>query len=108
MRRQKNLNSSSQENASRNSARKIPADKRGQHFIHARRRLPADCGGETSVETEIGLSGEAVTLKWKKIPNAVKYHLYVSDDEEILIDEYETERETSYTVKKTARRGENL
>ena len=98
--RQKNPNSSSQENISRNSASKIPADKRDNISSTRGGGLPADCGGETFVETEIGLSGEAVTLKWKKIPNAVKYHLYVSDDEEILVDEYETERETSYTVKK--------
>lgn len=98
----KNLNPSPEKNASRNSARQIPAGKRDT--ISSTRGgvvLPADCSNETSVETETGLSGEAVTLKWKKIPNAVKYHLYISDDEEILIDEYETKRETSYTVKKS-------
>lgn len=98
---QRNLNSSLQTNASRNSVRQVPADKRDNISSTRGGRLPADCGGETTVETETGLSGEAVTLKWKKIPNAVKYHLYVSDDEEILIDEYETEQETSYTVKKS-------
>lgn len=97
---QKNLNSYLQENAGRNTARQTPADKRDNISSTRGGVLPADCGGETPVETETGLSGEAVTLKWKKFPNAVKYHLYVSDDEEILIDEYETERETSYTVKK--------
>lgn len=96
---QKNLNSPLQANAGRNSARQIPADKR-DNISSTRGGLPADCSGEMMVETETGLSGEAVTLSWKKVPNAVKYHLYISDDEEILIDEYETERATTYTLKK--------
>lgn len=52
------------------------------------------------IETEIGGDKEKIVLKWRKFPDAAKYHLYVSDDEEILIDEYETERETSYVLKK--------
>lgn len=58
------------------------------------------CVGTVAVETTTGLNGEAVTLKWKKVPKAAKYHLYVSDDEEILIDEYETAQETIYVLKK--------
>ena len=46
-------------------------------------------------------SGEKVVLKWKRVKNAAKYHLYVSDDEEILIDEFETQEETFYILKKT-------
>lgn len=53
-----------------------------------------------AVEMTTGSKGEAVTLKWKKVPNAAKYHLYVSDDDEILVDEYETEQDTSYVLKK--------
>ena len=98
--RQNNLNSSSQADGSRNSAREIPTDK-SDSISSTRGVLPAKCGSETPVETEAGLSGETVTLKWNKIPNAIKYHLYISDDEEILIDEYETERETSYALKKS-------
>ncbi len=45
-------------------------------------------------------SDQTVQLRWKKIPNAVKYHLYVSDDNEILVDEYETDRENVYFLKK--------
>lgn len=56
------------------------------------------CDGE--VEMTTGTNGEAVTLKWKKVPKAAKYHLYVSDEDEILVDEYETEREVSYALKK--------
>lgn len=98
--RRNNLNLSSQEDSSRNSVRKIPMDK-PDSISSTRGVLPAKCGSETTVETEAGVSGENVTLKWNKIPNAVKYHLYISDDEEILIDEYETERETSYLLKKS-------
>ncbi len=46
------------------------------------------------------LSKENFVFKWKKIPKAAKYHLYISDDEEILIDEYETEAETIFVLKK--------
>lgn len=59
------------------------------------------CGDEaaTAVMT-IGAAGDgAVTLKWKRVPKAAQYHLYVSDDEEILLDEFQT-AETSYVLKK--------
>ena len=39
-------------------------------------------------------------FKWKKVQNAAKYHLYISDEDEILIDEYETEAETTFVLKK--------
>ena len=98
--RQNNSNSLLRENTSPNSARVMKKDAPDNISTTRGGGLPTDCGGKTPVETETGLSGEAVTLSWKKVPNAVKYHLYISDDEEILIDEYETERETSYTLKK--------
>jgi hypothetical protein len=99
--RQNNSNSLLRENTSRNSARVMKKD--APNNVSSTRGgggTAADCGGELTVKTEIGLGGEAVTLKWKKVLNAVKYQLYISDDEEILIDEYETERETSYTLTK--------
>lgn len=58
------------------------------------------CNDQPPIELTAGKSNEAVVLKWKKIQGAAKYHLYVSDDEEILIDEFETETETSYVVSK--------
>ncbi len=54
-----------------------------------------------TIEMTTNSKGEAVTLKWKKVPKAAKYHLYISDDDEILVDEYETEEETSYVLKKS-------
>lgn len=58
------------------------------------------CGNRQAIELAVEKGDEKVVLKWKKVPNAAKYHLYVSDDEEILIDEYETEQETSYVLRK--------
>ncbi len=58
------------------------------------------CSEETAMKYELLASEENLLLKWKKIPNAAKYHLYISDDDEILIDEYETETETSFVLKK--------
>jgi hypothetical protein len=39
------------------------------------------------------------TFRWKSVPNVVKYHLYISDNDQILIEEFETEKETSYKLK---------
>ena len=58
------------------------------------------CGDLQPLDLTIGANNETVVLKWKKVPNAAKYHIYVSDDEEILVDEFETEQETSYALKK--------
>lgn len=62
--------------------------------------VPPKCNSAIAVEMATGSKGEAVTLKWKKVPRAAKYHLYVSDDEEILLDEFETVESTSYVLKK--------
>jgi len=59
-----------------------------------------NCGDQTSVDSAVGMNDETVILKWKKIPKAAKYHLYVSDEEEILFDEFETNEGTSYVLKK--------
>lgn len=63
---------------------------------------PAKCGEENPVEMEIGsTNNQGLVFRWAKVPNAATYHLYISDDDEILIDEYETEQETSYVMRKT-------
>lgn len=59
-----------------------------------------DCLGQNTLETETTVQGANVRLRWTKVPKAAKYHLYVSDDEEILIDEFESKDATSYTLKK--------
>jgi hypothetical protein len=67
----------------------------------SRIRGPAsNCSDAGLFEMEFGSIDETHVLKWKKFPNAVKYHLYISDDDEILIDEFETEQATSYALTK--------
>lgn len=77
----------------------LPNDKKPS--ISSTRGGAIKCGDEPPIDlAAVKISDLEVLLKWKKLPNAVKYHLYVSDDEEILLDEYETENETSYVLKK--------
>jgi hypothetical protein len=68
--------------------------------ISTTRGATADCSEEKRIEWEYSTEKEDFVFKWKKVPNAVKYHLYISDDEEILIDEYETTDETSFVLRK--------
>lgn len=68
--------------------------------ISATRGSSAKCSENKEVEIELSLSKENLVFKWKKVPKAVKYHLYISDDEEILIDEYETDAETTFVLNK--------
>ncbi len=58
------------------------------------------CGTERTFEMELGYAETDVVLLWQRIPNAAKYHLFVSDDDEILVAEFESERDTSYVLKK--------
>ena len=97
--RKENSYASSGKNLKRNSDNK---DHVGNKKVISTTRGAADenCSKEASVVMEMGTNAETVRLRWRKIPNAVKYHLYVSDDEEILVEEYETERETIYVLKK--------
>lgn len=65
------------------------------------RGVSSNCNEDKGLELEFSTNKENFVFKWKKVPNAVKYHLYISDDEEILIDEFETERETTFILKKS-------
>ena len=56
------------------------------------------CADEAVLEMELESIGTGLLLKWRKFPNAAKYHIYVSDDDEILIDEFETVKDTSYVL----------
>lgn len=58
------------------------------------------CGNQQSIDSAAGMIEGAIILRWKKIPNAAKYHLYISDNEEILFDEFQTNEGTSYLLKK--------
>lgn len=49
---------------------------------------------------ELGTNKSDLVLRWKRVPRAAKYHLYISDDNEVLVNEFETDRDTSYVIKK--------
>jgi hypothetical protein len=68
--------------------------------ISATRGAMSKCGAERTFEIQLGSEGADLVLRWERIPNAAKYHLYISDDDEILVDEFETETGTSYRLKK--------
>lgn len=68
--------------------------------ISAIRGGSANCNEEKNIALEFSGGKDNFVFKWKKVPKAVKYHLYISDDEEILIDEFETASETSFVLKK--------
>lgn len=69
--------------------------------ISSTRGAMSKCGIERTFEMHLGSAESDLELRWETVPNAAKYHLYISDDDEILIDEFETEIDTSYTLKKT-------
>lgn len=88
-------------NSSRHSKKIIQSEKLA-NISSTRGGSEEKCSEENPIEMGIAAnSNEAVIFRWSKVPNAVKYHLYISDDEEILIDEYETEDETEYVLLKT-------
>ena len=68
--------------------------------ISTTRGSTAPCAVGRTIEMELGSQKSDLILKWKRVRNAAKYHLYVSDDNEILIDEFETDQDTSYVLKK--------
>ncbi|MGC2234956.1 MAG: hypothetical protein WA584_02175 [Pyrinomonadaceae bacterium] len=76
------------------------SSKQVNENISATRGVSAKCSENKSVEIEFSADKENFVFKWKAFPKAMKYHLYISDDEEILIDEYETQNETSFVLKK--------
>ena len=68
--------------------------------VVATRGVSTKCSENNSIELEYLTSRENLVFKWKPVPKAAKYHLYISDDEEILIDEFETKSETTFILKK--------
>lgn len=63
------------------------------------RGATALCEEGRNIEMQIGSYKSDFVLKWKSVARATKYHLYVSDENEILVDEFETASDTSYTLK---------
>lgn len=89
---------SSENNPAQNS--KKPSLKQTNETISATRGVSAKCGDNQPIQIEFSSEKENFVFKWKAVPKASKYHLYISDDEEILIDEFETDAETSFVLKK--------
>ena len=58
------------------------------------------CRAGRTLEMELGSNKADFLLRWKRVPKAAKYHVYISDSDEILVDEFETELETSYVLTK--------
>lgn len=58
------------------------------------------CAPGRTIDMELRSQKSDLVLRWKRVRNAARYHLYVSDDNEILIDEFETDQDTSYVLKK--------
>lgn len=88
----------SRNSVNRDLEKKTPTEK-PQNVFSTTRGVSAKCSESREVEIELSGSKENFVFKWKKVPNAAKYHLYISDDEEILIDEFETESETTFVLK---------
>ncbi len=99
---QKRNRSLSNENNLRRNSKKAILSGNEEKISSTRGVSAAKCGEKDSIEMEIDAKNDkALVFRWAKVPNATKYHLYISDEEEILIDEYETERESEYILRKT-------
>lgn len=99
---QKRSRSLSNENNLRRNSKKTILNENEEKISSTRGVSAAKCGEKDSIEMEIDANNDkALVFRWAKVPNAAKYHLYISDEEEILIDEYETERESEYILRKT-------
>lgn len=79
---------------------KKPSLKQPNETVSATRGVTGKCGENQTIQIEFSADKENFAFKWKAVPKAAKYHLYISDDEEILIDEFETPNETSFVLKK--------
>ncbi len=85
---------------SRTAATDIRTTSGAGRNIASTRGATEPCGVGGAIEVELGSNKSDILLRWKPVPKAAKYHLYVSDDNEILVDEFETDQDTSYVLKK--------
>lgn len=68
--------------------------------VVATRGVSAKCSENQKIDVEFSGEKENFVFKWKAFPKAAKYHLYISDEDEILVDEFETEAETTFVLRK--------
>ncbi len=87
-----------QNNFGRNPEKNVVKEKAAKFSLT--RGVLDGCSEEKAFELEFSPEGENFVFRWKKVPKAVNYHLYISDDDEVLIDEFETTEETSFILRK--------
>lgn len=57
-----------------------------------------NCFNKRSTGGQMKSTERGLELRWEKVPDALKYTVYVSDFDERLIDEYETTDKTSHVI----------
>lgn len=77
-----------------------PNLKQPKEKFAATRGVSAKCSESKTIEVEFSEEKESFVFRWKAVPKATKYQVYISDDDEILVDEFETEAETTFVLKK--------
>ena len=97
-------NLKSRDTRSKSAERSIPTNSRTSNGmnrnISSTRGAITPCTIWKTIEVELRTNKTDLVLRWKRVPKAAKYHLYISDDNEVLVDEFETDQETSYVLKK--------
>lgn len=81
-------------------ARKLPVKPGNKSLNRSETRGSGTaCGATLPVRFEITSTELGMRLNWEKVPGAVSYTAYLSDLDERLIDQFETESENSYLTK---------
>lgn len=86
-------------NAFKSDKREKDAHVRKEN-ISAARGASSLCAEGEEIGLDFRYSKDGVVFRWRKIKGAIKYHLFVSDENEILIEEFESRDETSFVLKK--------
>lgn len=83
----------------RSSLANRAARKNGEN-VSPIRGVALPCTDTQKIKSELLTEQTRIVFRWKKVAQATKYHLYLSDDSEILVDEFESARETEYVLTK--------
>jgi len=63
------------------------------------RGVKGPCESNKPIMLETSVSDEGIRMTWDKVADAAKYDVYISDPDERLVDQFESDRETSYVSK---------
>lgn len=69
------------------------------------RSVDGPCGFKEPMHFETSSSDDGIRLTWGKVTDASKYSVYISDLEEKLVDQFETDKNTFYVSKAKFERG---